>query len=84
MIALTATTAALPLGGKFLEQILDKGPVVIVLVAILIVGYRRYNKVADGFIKTSEGFMMAQESRMNAIERGIKRIGAKLGVDEDF
>ena len=84
MIHLAAVVASLPMGGKYLTILMEQGPLVIILCALLVFGYKRYNKMTDGFIKTSEGFMLAQESRLNAIESGIKRIQKKLGVDDDF
>lgn len=71
-------TANLPLGGQFLKQLLDKGPVVIVLVAILVIGYRRYNKVIDGFVEDMRKFMNSTDNKITGMDIKIDKILNKL------
>lgn len=75
-------SASMPFGGKFLQQVLDKGPVVIVLIIVIVIGYRRYTKVIDGFVEEMRRFMLSIENRLASIEIKLNKTMRKLGIED--
>ena len=74
-------SASMPFGGKFLQQVLDKGPVVIVLIIVIVVGYRRYTKVVDGFAEDIRKFMNGLDNKLTNIDIKLSKIIHKLDID---